>query len=174
MIRIHRSTDHGLEAIERPSKGCWIGVIDPDRDEVGSLSRDLHVPVEFVRYSLDLDKISFVERTDDALLILVRVGHLESPTANIPYETLPLGIILTDDRVVTISRHENGLLRDPPHDHQADLSTANSTRFVLHLLWSIANNYLRHLSEINRTVEQLEDRLQRSLQNREVLKLLRY
>jgi magnesium transporter len=174
MIRIRRSTDTGLEAIERPTKGCWIEVIEPDPDEAANLPRDLNVPAEFVAYSLDPDKISLVEKSDGALLILVRIGRVESPTANIPYETLPLGIIVVDDSVVTICRHEHELLRDLPQEHQADVSTANPARFVLHLLWSVANNYLRHVSAIEKIVEDLEDRLQRSLQNREVLELLRY
>jgi Mg2+ and Co2+ transporter CorA len=75
-----------------------------------------------------------------------------------------MGIIVAGDSVMTICRHQRGLLRDLPHEQKADLSTAKPTRFVLHLLWSVANNYLRHLSEINKTVEEPEDRLQRSLQ----------
>lgn len=59
-----------------------------------------------------------------------------------------MGIIVTDDRVVTICRHEHYLLRDLPHEHQIDLSTTKPARFVLHLLWSVANNYLVHLNEI--------------------------
>lgn len=139
----------------------------------GGLVSDSPLP-EFVTYSLDLDKISLIEKADDALLILVRICRFESPTANIPYETLPLGIIVVGDSVVTIRRHEHELLRDLPQEHQADLSTANPMWFVLHLLWSVANNYLRHLSDIDKTVEAIEDRLQRSLQNREVRELLRY
>jgi hypothetical protein len=85
-----------------------------------------------------------------------------------------MGIIFTGDRVVTICRYKHNLLRDLPHEHQTDLSTAKPARFVLHLLWSITNNYLIHLSEIKKIVEDIEDRLQRSLQNREVLQLLHY
>lgn len=174
MIRIRRGADTGLETIDRPVKGCWIDVIDPDADEAANLPRELNVPAEFVTYSLDPDKISLIEKADDALLVLVRIGRFESPSANIPYETLPLGIIVVGDAVVTICRHDHELLRDLPQEHSSDLSTDHPTRFVLHLLWSVANNYLRHLSDINKIVEELEDRLQRSLQNREVLELLRY
>jgi magnesium transporter len=38
----------------------------------------------------------------------------------------------------------------------------------------VAQSYLRRLNEINQIVERLEDRLQRSQHNREVLELLRY
>ena len=173
MITIYRSTDGNLEVIERPAKGCWIDVTDTAPEEARSLPGDLGIPWEFVAYSLDEDKIPLVEKSDDALLILVRIPS-KSQTAKIPYVTLPMGIIVTSEAVVTIRRHELELLRDLPHEQQADLSTEKRARFVLHLLWSVANAYLLHLNEIDKLVEALEDRLQRSLQNREVLELLRY
>jgi magnesium transporter len=42
------------------------------------------------------------------------------------------------------------------------------------LLWNAANSYIQHLSKINETVDKIEERLQQSLENREVLDLLRY
>lgn len=174
MITIYRGTEAGLKTVERPTKECWIDVTNPTQDEARNLVRDLGIPQEFVNYSLNPDKIPLVERSNGALLVLVRISHFRSATSSIPYVSLPMGIIFTGDRVVTICRYKHNLLRDLPHEHQTDLSTAKPARFVLHLLWSIANNYLIHLSEINKIVEDIEDRLQRSLQNREVLQLLRY
>jgi magnesium transporter len=149
-------------------------VIDPTPDEASKLPEDLSVPQEFVNYALNPDKIPIVEKENDAILILVRIPYFNSADTSIPYVTVPLGIIVTSQHVVTLCRNEHKLLRDLPHEHQVDLCPENRTRFVLHLLWSVANNYLIHVSEINKIVEQLEDRLQRSLQNREVLELLRY
>ncbi len=54
------------------------------------------------------------------------------------------------------------------------LSTAKHTRFVLLLFWHIANAYLDALRQINSAVDALEDRLERSLRNEEVLGLLKY
>jgi magnesium transporter len=174
MITIYRGSEADLETVERPTRGCWIDVTNPTPDEARNMPQDLSIPPEFVTDSLNPDKIPLIEKADDALLILVRIPHFQSPTASIPHVTLPTGIIVTRELIVTICRHEHELLRDLPHEHQTDLSPAKPTRFVLHLLWGIANNYLLRLSEIEKVVEGLEDRLQRSLQNREVLELLRY
>lgn len=174
MITIRRSTEEGLEAIDKPLTGCWIEVADPSPDEAAKLTRDLNIPREFVTFSLDPDEIPIIEKADNAVLILARIPHFQGRTATVPYVTLPMGFIVSDEKVVTICRSEHELLRDLPHDHQTDLSTANPNRFVLHLLWSAANSYLRHLNEINKVVEELEEGVERSLQNREVLALLRY
>jgi magnesium transporter len=174
MIKIYRTTEGGMETVEHPIKGCWIEVTDPTEDEVRNLPQELSLPSEFVTYSLDPDEIPLIEKADDTLLILVRIPHFQSATAKIPYVTSPMGIILTSEWVVTICRHRHDLLHNLPHEHQTDLSPAKPARFVLHLLWGIANSYLHHLTEINKIVEETEDRLQGSLQNREVLELLRY
>jgi magnesium transporter len=174
MIRIRQSTEAGLEIVEHPVKGCWIDVIHPTADEVTSLPQDLGVPPEFVTAPLKRDDIAHIDMAEDKLYIVVRVPHFRSATANIPYVTIPMGIIVTHEQVVTICRHEHKLLYELSHEHQADLSTAQPSRFVLHLLWSVANNYILYLNEIDKVVEKLEERLQHSLQNREVLELLRY
>jgi magnesium transporter len=54
------------------------------------------------------------------------------------------------------------------------LSTGKRNRFVLRILLQVANKYLYYLREINKTVEKIEDQIQQSLRNKEVLELLKY
>jgi magnesium transporter len=55
-----------------------------------------------------------------------------------------------------------------------DLSTSKRNRFILRLLLLTAQKYLSHLREMTKVIEELEDKLQRSIRNREVLELLKY
>ncbi len=174
MITIRRTTEAGLETVERPMKGCWIDVTDPSLDEARNLAQDLKIPLRFVTAIFDPHEIPHIEKVDEALFILVRIPHFRSAAASIPYTTLPLGIVVTDEWMMTIFRHKHELLRDLPPEHQSDLSTAKPARFVLHLLWNAANSYIHRLGEINEMVDRLEEELQRSLENREVLEMLRY
>jgi magnesium transporter len=174
MIKIQKITESGSEVVERPTKGSWIDIINPSSTEMQKLAQDAELDLEFVTAALESDEIARVEKVDHALFILARIPHFQGKGAQIPYMTLPMGIILTDDWVITICRHEHDLLREMEHKHQDTLSTHKPHLFVLHLLWGIANRYLSQLDEINKVVDRLEDRLGRSLQNREVLELLRY
>lgn len=174
MITIRRTTETGLEIVERPMKGCWIDVTDPSLDEARDLAQDLNIPLRFVTATFDLHEIPRIEKVDKALFILVRIPNSQTTDGSIPYETLPLGMIVTDEWVMTICRHEHELLRDLPPEHQSELSTAKPARFVLHMLWNAANSYIHHLGEINEIVDRIEERLQQSLENQEVLELLRY
>jgi magnesium transporter len=54
------------------------------------------------------------------------------------------------------------------------LKTGKRYRFALYVFLETATRYLTHLREINRNTELLEDQLQKSTRNREVLELLKY
>jgi magnesium transporter len=174
MITIHRSTDAGLVVVERLEQGCWIDVVDPTADDRDRLARELAIPPDFIADSLDPDQVSLVEKQDDLVLLLVRIPHRNAADAALPYVTLPVGIVVSGDSLVTICRQPHELLRALPAEHAKDLDTGEPARVILHLLWGVADRFLKLVNEIEKVVEELEDRLQRSLQNREVLELLRY
>ncbi len=173
MITILKSGDQGLEALEEITKGCWINVVDPTPAELVRL-RELNVPAEFITYPLDLDERPRVEREDGETMILLRVPHAQGETADVPYTTIPLGIVMDGQWIMTVCRHDHDLLRELSGGKMRGLSTAKRNRFILQLLLSAANKYLAHLREINKAVDVLEDRLQMSMKNRELMELLKY
>lgn len=174
MITIYRSREGVLETVPDIVSGCWINVIDPTSDEIERLMCE-GIPQDFLTYPLDLDERSRTEREDDGkMLILLRIPYFQSQMVDVPYITIPLGIILTDRFIVTVCRYPNEVINEFISGRIRHLSTAKRIRFVLRILLSTANLYLAYLREINRTVEAVEDQLQLSMQNREVMELLKY
>jgi len=174
MITIYRSREGVLETVPDIVSGCWINVIDPTSDEIERLVCE-GIPQDFLTYPLDLDERSRTEREDDGkMLILLRIPYFQSQMVDVPYITIPLGIILTDQFIVTVCRYPNEVINEFTSGRVRHLSTAKRIRFVLRILLSTANLYLVYLREINRTVEAVEDQLQLSMQNREVMELLKY
>jgi len=171
MITIYKSIEHELRAIPEPIVGSWLNVIQPTPAEIARLI-ELGIPQDYITYSLDIDERARVEREDGELLILLRVSFFEGEAADIPYITIPLGIILTDHYIVTICRQENEVVQEMTR--LKDLSTIKRNRFVLRLLLRAATRYLTHLRQITKAVDALEDQLQLSTRNREVLQLLKY
>ncbi len=174
MITVFKNTDDGLVTLEQFVSGCWISAIDPTPDEIIRLHQELGIPQDFLTYPLDMDELSRTEKEDNATLIILRIPYLQSENVDIPYITVPLGIILTDQYVITVCKMRNRVLQELNNGRVKPLSTAKRYRFVLRLLYSTASRYLAYLQEINKTVDTLEDRLHRSSRNREVLELLRY
>ncbi len=174
MIKIIKTTENGVEQIPDVINNCWINVIDPTPEEIYQLN-DLGIPREFLTYPLDVDELSRSEKEDDGtLLIIVRVPFYQGPKSDIPYITLPLGIIVTGKFIVTISRQEYAFLKDFSSGRVRGFSTGKRYRFILRMLLSIAGSYLSNLREINKLTESVEDRLQSSIKNKEVMELLKY
>ncbi|MEN4012857.1 MAG: magnesium transporter CorA family protein [Bellilinea sp.] len=174
MIKIYKSTENGLTQSEKFLPGCWVNVVDPTADEIERLAVE-GIPMDFITYPLDLDERARSEREDDGkMLILIRIPFFQGPKADAPYITIPLGIILTDQYIVTVCRWQSELVTEFETGRVKGLSTSKRIRFVLKILLSNASKFLLFLREINRKTEQTEDRLQQSQKNQEVMELLQY
>lgn len=173
MITIHKTTDQGLECVPEIVKNCWINVIDPTPEEIAQL-QELGMPPEFITYPLDLDERPRIERENGQTMILLRIPYTQEPAADIPFTTIPLGVIVDSQWIMTVCRRDNQIIRELLNGRVKGLSTGKRNRFILHLLLSTAARYLIDLREINKAVDQLEDQLQASMRNRELMGLLKY
>lgn len=174
MITIWKSSESNLEALQEVIPGSWVNAVDPSLDEIARLQRELNVPPDFVTYPLDLDERARTEKENGSLLIVLRVPCRQPAGADAPFTTIPLGIIHAASLIATVCKIENGVMGDLVSRQVKGLSTAKRNRFILHLLLVTANKFLSDLREINRAVDLLEDKLQRSLRNQEVMELLKY
>jgi len=174
MITIYRTIDNRLETLNEVVDGAWINVIDPTSDEIEQLSF-LGIPQDFITYPLDLDERARTEREDDGtLLIIIRIPFYQGQKVDVPYITIPLGVVVTQNLVITICRRQNDIIQDLASGRIRGFSTAKRNRFILRLLLSTATRFLTYLREINRTVEALEDSIQVSQQNKDMFELLKY
>lgn len=173
MITILKSDPNGLTRIAAPEPGCWINVVAPSADEIAEL-RVMGIPADYLAYPLDPDERARSEREDGDLLIILRIPHYQGESSDIPYATVPLGIILTPDYLVTVVRVENELVEELASGRVRGLETAKRVRFVLRVLLQTSSRFLSHLRQMTRVIDALEDELQESTRNREVLELLKY
>jgi magnesium transporter len=172
MLTIYKTTEQGLEQLESMANGTWIKVIDPTPDEIQQLV-NWGIDAEYINYSLDLDEMPRIERDDDYTFILIRIPHRQ-PNSDIPYITIPLGIMIKGNMIITICREDKEMFKVLANGKYRLLKTGKRYRFALYIFLETATRYLTHLREINRITEALEDQLQKSTRNSEVLELLKY
>ena len=172
MLTVYKTTEQGLEQLDSVANGSWVKVVDPTAEEIQKLA-DWGVDADYINYSLDLDEMPRIERDDEYTFILVRIPHRQ-PDNDIPYTTIPLGILIKGNMVVTICRYEKDMFKVLSEGKYRLLKTGKRYRFALYIFLETATRYLTHLREINRITEALEDQLQKSTRNREVLELLKY
>jgi magnesium transporter len=176
MLSIHKSViDKGLVPQEKFVNGSWINAIDPTPGEVAQLV-EWGIDPDLINYSLDLDEMARMERDEDEdyVFILLRIPHFQGETSDIPYATVPVGIVIKSNLVATISRYDSDIFKTLTNGKYRLLRTAKRYRFALYIFLETSIRYLTHLREINKTVDGLEDQLQKSTRNREVLELLKY
>ena len=172
MLTIYKTTEHGLEQLESMANGVWIKAVDPTPEEIQQLV-GWGIEADYINYSLDLDEMPRIERDDDYTFILIRIPHRQ-PDSDIPYITIPLGILIKGNMIVTICRFDKEMFKVLANGKYRLLKTGKRYRFALYIFLETATRYLTHLREINRMTEAIEDQLQKSTRNREVLELLKY
>lgn len=176
MLNIYKTIpDQGLVPQEKFTNGAWIHAIDPTPEESAQLV-EWGIHPDLINYSLDLDEMARMERDEDEdyVFILLRVPHFQGATSDIPFTTVPVGIVIKSNIVVTVSKFDSDIFKTLCNGKYRLMRTAKRYRFALYIFLETAVRYLAHLREINKTVDALEDRLQQSTRNREVLELLKY
>ena len=176
MLTIYKtSTDHGMQVLDKFANGAWINVVDPTPQETAQLV-EWGVHPDLINYSLDFDEMARMERDEDEdyVFILLRVPHFQGEGSDVPYITVPVGMVIKSNLVVTIGRFDSNIFQTLRNGKYRLLRTAKRYRFALYLFLETAAHYLTNLREINKITAAVEDQLQKSTRNREVMELLKY
>jgi magnesium transporter len=173
MIRIYRK-ENGEELAETAEfgKNCWINVHNPEQTEIEHLARSFGIPSDFLTDPLDLDERARIEIEDGKILIIVRIPVHYDNNLEIPYNTLPLGIIVSEDAILTICALKSPVLQEFLDGRVKDFTTSRRSRFVLQIFNRTVMQYLRYLKHINAFTTILEKELRQSMKNAELFKLL--
>ena len=125
--------------------------------------------------SLDVDERSRYEREDDARLILVNTPVLNkiNPENEAVYITVPVGIVLTLDYMITISASaENPVLQRFLDGRVKNFKPSDEALFVLQLMEQNVFRFLTCLKELNLKRNLIEKELYDSSQNKQLRQLL--
>ena len=174
MIQIFKTTDGQLVQIKEPIEGCWINITGYSDETKDWIEQNLENVAEYLTDFQDVDEMSRIEKEDDLLNIVLRIPHFNGVDSGAPFITLPLVIISTDNYIVTACREENVIIQEFIKQRVKGFSTTRKSQFLLLLLFKTATRYLLHLRNINKIVEELEDELENSLRNKELMELLKY
>ncbi len=172
MYDVFKATSDGLVIVTEFEKNCWVRVSNPTSEEINLLSDTFGVPPAFLTDPLDVDERARIEIEEDVTLIVVRIPFFEGEEIDIPYTTIPLGIVLTDEYIITVSSRALEHLLDFVDGKVRTFSHESRARFILQIFSRTALLYLRYLKEINKRTDQIERELHKSLKNEALIKLL--
>ncbi len=174
MIQIYKTTGSTQNVIHEYEEDSWLNVSSPKEEELRALSQKLNIPIDFLTSPLDVDERSRIETEGKNMLVLIRTPHFDE-TNNIQFITVPLGIVLTENMIITICSNSNNDVVQAFIDGKIkDWSTAKRSRFVLQIFSRTALVYLDYLKQINKETALVEDKLQKSMKNEELIELLNF
>ncbi len=176
MIEYYTKREGELHMLTRAEPGCWINIEPPfSREELQDLAEEHDIPLDFFTDSLDIDERSRYETEDGVRLIVINtplLNEVDEEEVDAIFITVPIGIILTDTHIFTISSHPNPVIERfqtnkvknfDPHDHKL---------FVLQIFQQTVFRYLSCLRQLNRRSNIIEQELYDSSRNRELMQLL--
>jgi magnesium transporter len=150
----------------------WIHAVNPDLEECRRIAAAHAIPLEYLLAPLDSSERPRLEHTDNCLLILTRVSLPGPPDSEVLFTTSPMAAILTPQTAVTVCGREfpvEPLLA-------AGLKGSGDrlpVRLILTLLFRSSTRYIDNLHNLDALMNSVEKTLRRSMQNSELLHMLR-
>ena len=176
MTRYYTREKRRLVELTEPDPGCWVHLAPPFApDELDEFARRFDFDPAFLTDSLDLDERARYERDGDVRFVLINtpVKNKNAAAENEAYFiTVPIGVLLTIEHVVTISAFETPVLEKFLENNVRDFNPADEKRFVLQLLEQNVYHFLSCLKTLNLRRNRIEKELMNSSRNAELRQLL--
>lgn len=172
MLDIFKTIDDTLFTLEEIEDGAWISLVDPTPEELDRIEDELSIDRDFLRAALDEEETARLDTENDQVLILVDTPYVEKTDDHIIYETLPLGIIITDKNIITVCLKNSIVMDQFEKNSIRTFYTYKKYRFLYQILYKNAQRYLLYLRQIDRMSNYVEKQLHQSMKNKELIQLL--
>ena len=173
MIKIFKTYEEtGItEQIDTIERESWVAMTAPSATEILKISKEFNIEIDDLKAPLDEEERSRLEKEDDYTMILVDIPVIERRNEKDWYETIPLGIFITEKVIFTICLKETRILKQFMDGLVPDFCTYKKTRFVYQILYNNAALYLHYLRVIDKKSEEIEKILLEDSKNQDLIQL---
>lgn len=164
-----------LKELDVLKKGCWVNISPPfNAVEIDQLAEQLDIPIDFLTDPLDIDERTRFEIEDDVKFIVVNTPALNEKGRDdlTLYITVPIGIIITSEHIITISSYETAVMQKFIEEKVRSFNPQDFSLFILQILEQNVYTYLRCLKDINVRRNIIEKEVYESSQNKDLKRLL--
>lgn len=172
MRRIFKTVDDRMIECTTLEKGTWVHLQNPTKEEIEGLNTRFALEPTYLRAALDEEESARIEKYGDQTLIIVDVPYVEVDDDSYSYATFPIGIILADEVIITVATRETPIFTDFIEERIRDFWTYKRTRFILQILHRNAVRFLSFLKQIDKASMFVQEKLQNSMRNRELLQMM--
>ncbi len=165
-------TDNGvLREINEHTPGMWINLTAPSHDESNDIAQKYNIDLADVRAALDEEESSRVDVNEDYVLILFDIPTVEIRHNQEAYTTIPLGIIWTDEAIITVCSVETPVIKHFIVNHLRDFTTKKQVRFTYQIIYRTNMLYQSYLRIIDRRRLEMEEKMGGVTENADIVNL---
>ncbi len=156
-----------VKELKNIEKDIWIDIENPKSKEIEFLENRLKISRDIIFDFLDEDEIPRVFSENSMTSIILRVPVEEKDKIY----TIPLGIILLKDKIITIhSKHLDFL--DQFFYGEIKFSTKKRIRLIFQILSVLIQYYTRLLRKIEKVIRETEKRFLKNVKNDDIVFLM--
>ena len=165
MIRLFRSEE---ELLDDNRSGMWIDLTTPEENEITQIAELLGLDLDDITAAIDLNEKNRIEIHDKYSLMIIdipdKVGDHE-------YVTLPLGIILVGDNVVTVCSKENQILSYFHKNYLPHFDKRRKISLVYEIILKATMSFQSALISINKRRSDLETHIKKTTSESDLVDL---
>lgn len=171
MISKYISEQGKLKEITENLPGMWINLTAPTQEETLDISKQFDIDLSDVRAALDEEESSRVDVNDGYVLIIFDIPTLEIRHNQEAYTTIPLGIIWTENALISICSVETPVLKHFLINTIKDFTTKKQVRFTYQILYRTSTLYQSYLRIIDRRRLEMEERMGGATEDADIINL---
>ena len=176
MIYGFQKVENKLVELDSYKEASWVCLYPPfDHSELDEIAKEYDIPLDFLTDSLDIEERSRYEKDEDTIFILLNTPILndDDRVGEAIYITSPIGLVLVDKTIITISPKENPILEKFMDNKVKNFDPNDSKMFVIQIFEQTVYRYLDCLKKLNLKRNLIEQELYNSSRNEELKHLLR-
>lgn len=175
MRRVFKTVDDHLTECTTLEKGCWVHLQSPTKEEVDGLTTRFALDPTFLPAALDEEESARIDYDPDKgqTLIIVDIPYVDTEGSGYVYSTTPLGIVLVDEVIITVCTRDTPIINDFIEERIRNFWTFKRTRFILQILYRNASRFLSYLKLIDKASMHVQDKLEKSSRNQELLQMMK-
>jgi magnesium transporter len=165
-------TESGIiHALDDYMEGAWVQMTEPTFEECEEVAHRFDIDIADIRAALDDEESARISIEDNYTLILADIPTIERKQEHEIYSTMPLGIILTKDTIITVCAEKTVVLDYFTNRFSRDFSTKKRMRFVYQILYRSCMCYQGYLRIINRRRTEIEERISVDTKDSDLIEL---
>lgn len=166
--------DNGFKETEQYDFSCWINVVNPTKDDINELVSHFNTPDYFYEDISDIDERPRFDRDDGWILTIIRVpNRIRTEDNQDPiYITIPLGMMLKDNILVTVYYGQNNVISN--FINWSNQKKINRTGYDLYISIFLESNfwYLKYLKQIHLQMKKAESSLSDKMNKSELMHIM--